>query len=118
MGVFEDVLKDDAAFGFCQTEGFGAEAVSFTPAGGSARTIYGPIERDPAEPDENGVLRPVYSMFFQNHATDGISSSATDTIGGTVTFARSPGGANLTLTIAQHNLRIDAGGVTLRWPRA
>jgi len=120
MGIFDSVAADDARFAFCDADAMGAEAITYTAKGSStSRTIYGLVDRDPAEPDDDGVLRPVFSILVENHNTRGIDASRTDVIGGTVSIKRRPGTTDTELlTIAAHNLRADAGAVLLRWPRA
>lgn len=117
MGVFDDI--DDAVAELdVDADVMGGEALSFTPKGGSARTIYGVVDRLPRQPMRvNGALTACrFRIVVRNHATAGIDPSASDTLRGTLAVPLRKGGSTVTLTIDRDNLESQsAGALTLAW---
>lgn len=74
--TFRTQLQDDAKNCFMNTDEF-AETISYTPYGGSARSITAVIVRDPlqrSEQDGGRIAGREFEIFILNDATYGVSS--------------------------------------------
>lgn len=113
-------LFDEASelLGELHTEAFG-ESITYTPASGSPRTIYAVVERNGTgtvnSADKIRAWR--YRVTVRNHATYGVSASATTTLRGTFTIAKRIGHADTeTLTITTESLQNQSAGLlTFAW---
>ncbi len=77
MGIQDKVDQGLAVFHIDADALPGVESVSYTPSGGSARTISAIVDRSPAAMiTDNGVSTPRVRITVANHATRGILSSA------------------------------------------
>lgn len=111
MSLIDDALALDAQLAFADADGVpGSESVSYTPFGGSARTVVVNVMRNMPH-KVNGELRvlPIV-VFIAKHATAGAASinRGGDTFG----IADTPGGTAKTRVVNQI-ISVDGGGFLL-----
>jgi hypothetical protein len=97
--TFKDQIKSDALNVFLNTGEF-AETVSYTPKGGSAKTIKAVVNRerpDPAAEVSNRAYFNQLEIMIANDATNGIAAINKD--GDTVSLPLRPGGVAVTFTV-------------------
>lgn len=112
MGLIDDVLADDAAT-FVDVDAMpGAEELTYTKVGGTTRTIYGNVTRDPPEALEgaNGVFLPAMTIWIPNNTTNGITPTEVNNGGDTITVAYPKGASAVAHPIIGTPLSQDAGG--------
>ena len=111
MGLLQDQFLADNA-GIFDLDGF-AESVTYTPLGGSLRTIHAVIERHPRDRmSQSGELwKPSVVVSVANDSTTGISSADTNTVGGVINIAIRLGQTAKALTIQHDNIESQDGGV-------
>ena len=106
MGLMDDVLAADSE-AFVDVDGSFGESVTYTPRGGSARTISVVVDRNPE-------VEAVIVIEARNHATLGISPTETGFIGGTVSVPMRVGETAVDFDVEQPNpIEQDAGIVRI-----
>ena len=110
--MLDDILSDDAALAFCDTDSFG-ESVVFTPRStGTARTIKALVTRHPPEAvGRNGVKLPRMEVSVRNHATLGILLTSLNTGGDVLSVAYRKGGTAEEFLVQQPHSQ-DSGMLT------
>lgn len=77
MGIQDKVDQGLAAFQLDADVLQGVESISYTPSGGSPRTIKAIVDRSPAAMlTDGGVYTPRVRLTVRNHATAGVLASA------------------------------------------
>ncbi len=99
MGLLSDQLVADA-LAMTSTDEFGQD-VSYTPSGGSARTIPAVVNYNPPStmPESGKVLTGDASVEIRNHATLGATTITTQR--DTITMPARIGGASRSWTIVE-----------------
>jgi hypothetical protein len=106
------MLSDDAA---SFLTALGGESISYTPRGGTLRTISAIVDRHPrARTRESGELfQPRCEVTVINNATTGVDASQTTMVGGAFSVAVTLGRTAESLVIRQGDLvGQDAGLLT------
>lgn len=83
--TLRDTISEDATGVFLDVDAF-AESVTYTPRGGSTRSILAIVEREDQESDDAGAVVPVFFVRVANDSTYGISSDEINLGGDTVTL--------------------------------
>lgn len=98
MGLINDILADEAQFYFDADLMPGVESISYTPFGGSPRTIKAQITREDIINVGEINAAPIL-ITVENHATRGILQSTMNASGDTVTLKYRVGGTSRTYRI-------------------
>jgi hypothetical protein len=118
MGLIESIMRAESEFTI-HGDLHIAELVTFTPQGGSPRTISAIVERNaPAPGRESDKIRIWrYRITVRNDNTYGVSSSATSILRGTFAVVKRHGHADTeTLTINADTLASQSAGyLTFEW---
>jgi hypothetical protein len=97
---FKTQLNDDVVNCFLNTDEFG-EPISYTPKGGTAKSIKAQVFRQgiaPASEDTGRVLQSQVEIIIANDATYGVTSINKG--GDTVSLPERIGGSNVTFSVA------------------
>ena len=96
---FKDNLKRDALNSFLNTNEF-AEAISYTPKGGTQKTIKAIVNRkrlNPASEDTGRILQNTIEIFIANDSVNGVT--AINKGGDKVTLPEVIGGADVNYVV-------------------
>jgi hypothetical protein len=85
MSTFQDMLAADATAVFCNSADF-AEPITYTPRGGTTRSINAIVNRNPPETAAGNGLKPSMTITVANHATLGIDITTFNAGGDYVTL--------------------------------
>ena len=100
MGMLNDQIAGDAVASFMDADGF-AEAVIYTPKGGTPRTINAIVRRETPESQMGSAqdVQPRLLVIVANDPVLGIASNQVNYGGDTITLARRIGQTPSSLTI-------------------
>lgn len=99
MGLLDDAMKDDASFAFANLDAFG-ESVVYTPVGGSGHTITAVVVREVPQVIGGDLSALNYEVYVSHSSSASIGVDSVN-INDAVTFARQPGGSNITMHVAE-----------------
>jgi hypothetical protein len=100
MGVIDDVLADDAEFGFFDSDLMPMEAITYTKRSGTTRAIKGYIDRLGVETRNNSSYA-IARVTVHNDTSTGIASSELLCGADKVTFPYRRGGTDRIWTILE-----------------
>lgn len=113
--LLNDLTKDDAQFGFINSDEFAELCIYHPPSPASARNIYAVVDRNPHMTIEPGAsLVPFMQVLVANSNTDGISSNEMDRGLDMIEIKRRLGDSNFTSFKIREISKQDAGMLLLK----